>query len=103
MWTLLRQGPNATPLIDKAIVVTPSSLVKNWHKEIVKWLGGKVNPLSIDSGSKEEINKSLMQFMAQHGRLIPTPILLISYETFRLHASILHSGSVGLVICDEVR
>jgi hypothetical protein len=28
MWTLLRQGPDATPVIDKAIVVTPSSLVK---------------------------------------------------------------------------
>jgi DNA repair and recombination protein RAD54 and RAD54-like protein len=28
MWTLLRQGPDAKPLIDKAIVVAPSSLVK---------------------------------------------------------------------------
>jgi len=44
-----------------------------------------------------------VQFRSQNGRLIPKPILLISYETFRLHASILHSGSVGLVICDEVR
>lgn len=28
-------------------------------------------------------------------------MLIISYETFRLHASILHSGEIGLVICDE--
>ena len=28
MWTLLRQGPEVKPLIDKAIVVAPSSLVK---------------------------------------------------------------------------
>ena len=41
--------------------------------------------------------------MAQHGRRCPTPILIISYETFRLHASVLHSGKVGLVLCDEVR
>jgi len=30
------------------------------------------------------------------------PVLIISYETFRLHASVLHTGPVGLVICDEV-
>jgi DNA repair and recombination protein RAD54 and RAD54-like protein len=28
MWTLLRQGPDTKPLIDKAIIVAPSSLVK---------------------------------------------------------------------------
>jgi DNA repair and recombination RAD54-like protein len=39
-------------------------------------------------------------FMNQ-GRRTITPILLISYETFRLHASVLHSSPIGLVICDE--
>ncbi|CAI8028357.1 DNA repair and recombination protein RAD54-like [Geodia barretti] len=101
MWTLLRQGPDATPVIDKAIVVAPSSLVKNWQKEIEKWLGGRVHPLAIDSGSKEQIDSSLTQFMCQHGRRSPTPILIISYETFRLHSPVLHRGKVGLVICDE--
>lgn len=28
LWTLLRQGPNAKPTIDKSIIVAPSSLVK---------------------------------------------------------------------------
>jgi len=28
MWTLLKQGPDALPTIHKAIIVTPSSLVK---------------------------------------------------------------------------
>jgi DNA repair and recombination RAD54-like protein len=28
MWTLLKQGPNARPTIDKAVIVAPSSLVK---------------------------------------------------------------------------
>lgn len=41
-------------------------------------------------------------FMQQRGRRICNPVLIISYETFRLHASVLHSGEVGLVICDEV-
>jgi len=36
------------------------------------------------------------------GRRNPQAVLIISYETFRLHAAILHRGTVGLVICDEV-
>ena len=40
--------------------------------------------------------------MQQDGRRVYQPILIISYETFRLHASVLHKGSVGMVICDEV-
>uniref|UniRef100_A0A0N5AI74 DNA repair and recombination protein RAD54-like n=1 Tax=Syphacia muris TaxID=451379 RepID=A0A0N5AI74_9BILA len=101
MWTLLRQGPNAKPTISKAVIVCPSSLVKNWDREINKWLGGRVNSLSMDSGKKDEINKSLEQFMSQVGTRCPTPVLIISYETFRLHSEILLRSPVGLVICDE--
>ena len=41
------------------------------------------------------------QYLGQQGRRIPEPILIISYETFRLHATVLHSKPVGLVLCDE--
>ncbi|XP_064186715.1 DNA repair and recombination protein RAD54-like [Anguilla rostrata] len=101
MWTLLRQSPDAKPEIDKAIVVSPSSLVRNWHNEVGKWLGNRIQPLAIDGGSKEEIDRKLENFMAQHGLRVPSPILIISYETFRLHSNVLHRGKVGLVICDE--
>jgi DNA repair and recombination RAD54-like protein len=30
------------------------------------------------------------------------PVLIISYEAFRSHAAVLHKGSIGLIICDEV-
>ncbi len=40
--------------------------------------------------------------MHQQGRRLPTPILIISYETFRLHAAALQKSQVGLLICDEV-
>ena len=42
------------------------------------------------------------QYMMSSGRRNPQAVLIISYETFRLHAAILHRGTVGLVICDEV-
>lgn len=41
--------------------------------------------------------------MTGTGRQIHSPILIISYETFRLHAYALHTHEVGIVICDEVR
>ena len=40
--------------------------------------------------------------MSQRFRRITTSVLIISYETFRLHATILHGEPIGLVICDEV-
>uniref|UniRef100_A0A8C3TVZ0 DNA repair and recombination protein RAD54-like n=1 Tax=Catharus ustulatus TaxID=91951 RepID=A0A8C3TVZ0_CATUS len=101
MWTLLRQSPDCKPEIEKAVVVSPSSLVRNWYNEVEKWLGGRIQPLAIDGGSKEEIDRKLVGFMSQRGLRVPSPILIISYETFRLHAEVLQKGSVGLVICDE--
>ncbi|XP_052033014.1 DNA repair and recombination protein RAD54-like isoform X2 [Apodemus sylvaticus] len=101
MWTLLRQSPECKPEIEKAVVVSPSSLVKNWYNEVEKWLGGRIQPLAIDGGSKDEIDQKLEGFMNQRGARVPSPILIISYETFRLHVEVLKKGNVGLVICDE--
>lgn len=101
LWTLLRQSPSGKKLIDKAVIVAPSSLVKNWYNEINKWLTGKLNPLAIDSGSKDEIDRNLKGFMAQSGNRVHNSILIISYETFRSHCEKLTSSAVGLLICDE--
>lgn len=101
MWTLLKQSPECKPMIDKAVVVSPSSLVKNWHNEINKWLPNRLSPLAIDGGSKDEIDRNLSGFMNTYGRRPANPILIISYETFRLHAHVLQTSEVGLVLCDE--
>lgn len=75
--------------------------LQNWYNEISKWLGGRVNPLAIDGGSKNDIDRNLEGFMNTFGRRPANPILIISYETFRLHSHVLHKGEVGLVLCDE--
>lgn len=76
--------------------------MKNWSKEIEKWLSGRLRCSAVDSGSKKEIDGQLNSFMGQRGRRIGSPVLIISYETFRLHANVLHRDQIGLVICDEV-
>lgn len=101
LWTILRQSSSGNPEISKAIIVTPASLVKNWDKEIDKWLKGRVNALAIDGGSKKEIDDKLTNFISQRQLRPPIPILIISYESFRLHSEVLHKSPVGLVICDE--
>ena len=101
MWTLLKQSPDCKPTIEKAIVVCPSSLVKNWYNEISKWLPNKISPLAVDSGTKEQIDKNLAGFMNTFGRRPHNPVLIISYETFRLHCKVLHTSEVGLLLCDE--
>ena len=58
--------------------------------------------MSIDAGTKEEVNRNLTSFMDTFSRRPVCPVLIISYESFRLHADILHKSPVGLLICDEV-
>lgn len=41
-------------------------------------------------------------FINQGQRRVIYNVLIISYETFRVHANVLHKGSAGLIICDEV-
>ncbi|KAJ8968016.1 hypothetical protein NQ314_002520 [Rhamnusium bicolor] len=98
LWTLVRQGPEGKPTIEKGIIVCPSSLVKNWSNEITKWLGGRLQSMMMDGGT--DAKRKLEQFMQGQGRTA-IPVLIISYETFRMHASILHKGEIGLVLCDE--
>ncbi|VDM77222.1 unnamed protein product [Strongylus vulgaris] len=101
LYTLLRQSPVGKPTFTKVIIVCPSSLVKNWDKEIKKWLGQRICALPMDSGSKQEITNKLKAYMADGRVRAASPVLIISYETFRLYAKILHSSAIGMVICDE--
>jgi hypothetical protein len=62
-----------------------------------------VSALAIDGGSKDHIDRQLSGFMQTFRGRTTQPILVISYETFRSHAAVLHKGEVGLVLCDEVK
>ncbi|KAJ2358013.1 DNA-dependent ATPase protein rad54, partial [Coemansia sp. RSA 2618] len=104
LWTLLQQSPVAgKPTIEKCIVACPSSLVKNWANELVKWLGStKISPLACDNkGTKDKVSASLRSFMSARGRMIIHPVLIISYETLRTYISILGAAPIGMLLCDE--
>eukprot|EP01129_Flabellula_baltica_P011803 TRINITY_DN5226_c0_g1_i1.p1 TRINITY_DN5226_c0_g1~~TRINITY_DN5226_c0_g1_i1.p1 ORF type:complete len:771 (-),score=153.12 TRINITY_DN5226_c0_g1_i1:7-2319(-) len=97
MWTLLKQSPNAGKITTKNIlVVCPTTLVKNWGKEISKWLKLKAECVMISDQSKSNTIKILDHFQS-----IYKPILIMSYEQCRIHIERLKKINFGLMICDE--
>lgn len=104
MWTLLKQSPDAgKSTIQKAVIACPSSLVKNWANELVKWLGkDAITPFAIDGrATKEELTSQLRQWCIASGRAVVRPVLIVSYETLRLNCEELNQTPIGLLLCDE--
>ncbi|KAF2083782.1 DNA repair protein, SNF2 family [Saccharata proteae CBS 121410] len=104
MWTLLKQSPEAgKSTIQKCVIACPSSLVRNWANELVKWLGkDAVTPFAIDGkASKEELIQQLRQWSIASGRAVVRPVLIVSYETLRLYTDELRQTPIGLLLCDE--
>ncbi|KAI9809610.1 MAG: DNA repair protein rhp54 [Sarcosagium campestre] len=104
MWTLLKQSPNpGKATIQKCVIACPSSLVRNWANELVKWLGkDAITPFAIDGkASKAELISQLRQWSIASGRSVVRPVLIVSYETLRLNADELKDTPIGLMLCDE--
>ena len=104
MWTLLKQSPEAgKSTIQKCVIACPSSLVKNWANELVKWLGkDAITPFAIDGkASKAELTMQLRQWAIASGRAVTRPVLIVSYETLRLNVEELKDTHIGLLLCDE--
>ncbi|CAO1616307.1 unnamed protein product [Sympodiomycopsis kandeliae] len=104
MWTLLKQSPLAgKPTIDKCIIVCPSSLVRNWANELVKWLGSAApGTLALDGKlSKDEMITAVHRWSAAKGRANGQPVMIVSYETLRNLTEVLGQTEVGLLLADE--
>lgn len=104
MWTLLKQSTEpGKSTIQKCIIACPSSLVRNWANELVKWLGkDAVTPFAVDGkASKDELTTQLRQWSVASGRAVVRPVLIVSYETLRLNVGELNNTPIGLLLCDE--
>ncbi|WFD04962.1 DNA-dependent ATPase protein rad54 [Malassezia vespertilionis] len=104
MWTLLRQSPSpGKSIIEKCIIVCPSSLVRNWANELVKWLGTSApGALALDGKlSRERMFESVQRWSEAKGRAVVHPVMIVSYETLRNLQEVLGKAEVGLLLCDE--
>ena len=95
LWTLIKQNPicGAAPVVRKALIVCPVSLIKNWKKEFRKWLRHtNIGVLEFD----DSITK-LSQF---DGKVYN--VMIIGYERLRMVADDLADDhDVDIVVCDE--
>ncbi|KAJ3695883.1 hypothetical protein LUZ60_001260 [Juncus effusus] len=99
LYTLLRQGFDGNPIVKKALIVTPTSLVSNWESEINKWLLKKVQLIALCESSRSDVISGIETFLRPKSRF---EVLIVSYETFRMHSTKFEkSGSCDLLICDE--
>ncbi|GET88913.1 DNA repair and recombination protein RAD54, putative [Leishmania tarentolae] len=96
IYTCLKQGKHGQPTARKCLVVTPSSLVKNWCNEFDKWLGeGVVKHFAI-SESTPKGDRIISRFDSDGD------VLVISYDQLRKYiVRISGLRSVELVVCDE--
>ncbi|CAH0475682.1 unnamed protein product [Peronospora belbahrii] len=106
MYTLFKTGMDMKPTVNRAIVVCPTSLVKNWDDEIIKWLHGHVKTVALFEAKRETVIKGINQFIDGSKRPRPgisAQVLIISYETFRMHAEKFADtpACCELLICDE--
>ncbi|GAA5933819.1 uncharacterized protein JCM15063_000477 [Sporobolomyces koalae] len=100
IWTLLKQNPYVAPgatrrgVIDRAMIVCPVTLTKNWAAEFKKWLG----------------KDAIKVMVADHPNSVKTfanarnyQVLILGYEklTSAIEDVKYAQPPIGLIICDE--
>lgn len=96
LWTLLKQNPvyGDSPVIKKALVVCPVTLINNWQKEFRKWLGAERIGVFVCDGTKTRLS--------DFTRGKSYSIMIIGYEKLRTVQEELKKGpGVDIVIADE--
>ncbi|KAL4855183.1 Protein CHROMATIN REMODELING 25 [Chlorella vulgaris] len=101
LWTLLTTGITGRPTCSRALVITPTSLVANWGREVDKWLGGRIKPTVIEDAA--QLKAALARL---GGGYVPpgrcsAAVLIMSYDVFRLNQEAVYCKKFELVICDE--
>ncbi|KAK2630268.1 hypothetical protein QTJ16_001088 [Diplocarpon rosae] len=97
LWTLLKQNPiyGSDPVIKKALIVCPVTLIDNWKKEFNKWLGNERIGVFVEDGQNK---KRITDFT--HGKSYS--VMIIGYERLRSVQDDLKKGAgIDIVIADE--
>ncbi|KAF2756990.1 hypothetical protein EJ05DRAFT_532263 [Pseudovirgaria hyperparasitica] len=94
LWTLLKQNPvyDDQPVIRKALIVCPVTLITNWRKEFRKWLGLERIGVFVAEG-KFRVTDFTKSRAYQ--------VMVIGYEKLRSVIDELKKGSIDIVIADE--
>ena len=96
LWTLLKQNPvyEDPPVIRKALIVCPVTLIRNWRKEFKKWLGNDRIGVFVAEDKKTRLTDFTM------GKSYS--VMIIGYEKLRIvQADLQKASGIDIVIADE--
>ncbi|KAF2461809.1 SNF2 family N-terminal domain-containing protein [Lineolata rhizophorae] len=96
VWTLLKQNPvyEDGPVIKKALIVCPVTLINNWRKEFRKWLGLERIGVFVAEDKKTRLTDFTM------GKSYN--VMIVGYEKLRtIHEDLKKGAGVDIVIADE--
>ena len=96
LWTLLKQNPiyEDPPVVRKALIVCPVTLIKNWRKEFKKWLGSDRIGVFIMEDKKSRLT--------DFTRGKAYSVMIIGYEKLRIiQADLQKADEIDIVIADE--
>ncbi|KAJ9629941.1 helicase [Taxawa tesnikishii (nom. ined.)] len=96
IWTLLKQNPiyEEAPVVKKALIVCPVTLINNWRKEFRKWLGNERIGVLVAENNKTRFTDFTMGKSYQ--------VMIIGYEKLRTVQQDLQKGSgIDIVVADE--
>jgi DNA repair and recombination protein RAD54 and RAD54-like protein len=70
-----------------------------WRLNVLGRVQGKIRSLPLCESSRDDVIHSVKEFLSKRR---PYDVLIVSYETFRIHAGLFAKGeSVDLLVCDE--
>ncbi|KIW04886.1 uncharacterized protein PV09_04061 [Verruconis gallopava] len=97
LWTLLKQNPvfEEPPVVKKALIVCPVTLINNWRREFKKWLGlDRIGVFVVDNDRKIRLTDFTK------GKAYA--IMIIGYEKLRTVQQDLKRGTpIDIIIADE--
>ena len=96
LWTLMKQSPvhEELPVVKKALIVCPATLIGNWRMEFRKWLGNERIGVFVADNNKIRLTDFTM------GKSYN--VMIISYEKLRIVQEDLKKGAgIDIIIADE--
>ncbi|PLB48175.1 hypothetical protein P170DRAFT_386497 [Aspergillus steynii IBT 23096] len=96
LWTLLKQNPiyESQPVIKKALIVCPVTLINNWRREFRKWLGNERIGVFVYDDKRKRITDFTV------GKAYS--IMVVGYEKLRtVQEGLARGAGVDIIIADE--
>ncbi|GES59517.1 DNA-dependent ATPase [Aspergillus terreus] len=96
LWTLLKQNPvyESPPVVKKALIVCPVTLINNWRREFRKWLGNERIGVFVYDDKRKRLTDFTM------GRAYN--IMIVGYEKLRsVQENLAKGAGVDIIIADE--